>query len=1121
MANENIINLDLLTRYDEKIKDYINNKAPDAGVYKFKGTVTNYSDLPSTNNQVGDVYNVSSLDGMNYAWTGTDWDALGASVDLSEYLLKSDAIGKKGSNTGAEIFNDYTDNVVSGDYAHAEGRKTTAIGSFSHAEGGETTALSNFAHVEGYLTEAKYAAHAEGQNTKAYGNNSHAEGKKTTAEGGNAHAEGDNTLAKGNNSHTEGEQTKAYGADSHAEGYASQSGGTSAPSALNNATVGYFAHAEGNGTWAYGNSSHTEGFETKAKNQAAHAEGNNTVAEGTNSHAEGNSTFAQGNNSHAEGENTKAYAGDSHTEGYRTITGTPLDSDFNEVLNAATTTVAGGYAHAEGNATWADGVAAHAEGISTHAAGKGSHSEGNYTQASGDYSHAEGVGVEVYAGEMDTDSIDSYSCTVYCTLTGAPLAIGDFICYNNGTRMRTTRVVSIENADGVIQRLKTAKPIQTSLTGALDIYKIVFNTASGKASHVSGIGTQATAEAQTVVGKHNAEDNNALFIVGNGEDTDNRNNAFVVKSDNTAELNNVKIATVNDIPDTSKFVTNSECTLNGYGDGYSDKATAYISTNAEPLSDFNGTATIKLEATGSSGSVSSYIEIQNEGNDVGYIQMFAADPEVDKEYPQLRLDNQGVTLRGDSLTFNGIQVATIDDISSGVGQETPEGGEIFNNYENNKATNSKAHAEGHWTTASGIASHAEGLNSTASGKASHAEGWETFAEKDGSHAEGIETKAMGQGSHAEGYDTTASDNYSHAEGFETQASGKYSHAEGRGSQAKGEASHASGYDAIAEGEYSFAHGINAHAVVKNSYALGTDVVASGIHSFVTGNEAQANGNESFATGYATIANGDHSFAEGALTIAEGINAHASGQLTIAKGDNSYAGGYGTYGTSFTALLHSGFVDANGYINTLVNIPSSVTLNVGDHIVINYESQTQIVQFTGFGVVEDEYYFTPSLYVGEKETFVDADCNINTINATEAAHDNSFAHGVGVQTGRDSQAVFGRYNEVNDDALFIVGAGSGPNSYPEKHNALEVGQSKINIHATNDGLSNADISIKAYAPAGDGASEIIVSSTVGGNPGSRVEINSNHVLINGAEVITVNNLQIILESLYPGLVNMRA
>ncbi len=55
-----------------------------AGVYHYKGSVANRAALPAAP-AVGDVYNIQDEDGQNVAWTGSAWDALGATVDLSAY----------------------------------------------------------------------------------------------------------------------------------------------------------------------------------------------------------------------------------------------------------------------------------------------------------------------------------------------------------------------------------------------------------------------------------------------------------------------------------------------------------------------------------------------------------------------------------------------------------------------------------------------------------------------------------------------------------------------------------------------------------------------------------------------------------------------------------------------------------------------------------------------------------------------------------------------------------------------------------------------------------------------------------------------------------------------------
>lgn len=105
-----------------------------------------------------------------------------------EYL--PDMIGKNGKGENAEIFNDYTNNIANGDYAHAEGSMTHAV-SYAHAEGYKTEALSQYSHTEGYYTSAQqYASHAEGEWTYANGRVSHAEGSNTRANSSYQHVQG-------------------------------------------------------------------------------------------------------------------------------------------------------------------------------------------------------------------------------------------------------------------------------------------------------------------------------------------------------------------------------------------------------------------------------------------------------------------------------------------------------------------------------------------------------------------------------------------------------------------------------------------------------------------------------------------------------------------------------------------------------------------------------------------------------------------------------------------------------------------------------------------------------------------------------------------------------------------
>lgn len=56
-------------------------KSDLTSLYRYKGSVINYASLPVSGNETGDVYNVEAT-GMNYAWTGGDWDALGQAFQI-------------------------------------------------------------------------------------------------------------------------------------------------------------------------------------------------------------------------------------------------------------------------------------------------------------------------------------------------------------------------------------------------------------------------------------------------------------------------------------------------------------------------------------------------------------------------------------------------------------------------------------------------------------------------------------------------------------------------------------------------------------------------------------------------------------------------------------------------------------------------------------------------------------------------------------------------------------------------------------------------------------------------------------------------------------------------------
>ena len=218
-------------------------------------------------------------------------------------------VGKEYTVNGVvkgEIFNDYENNIASGNYSHAEGQNTNAWGQASHAEGtaeapipsSVTPDLTNEQIIsswsnaawddEAFALAKGVASHIEGKSNLALGNYSHAEGMYTRATGISSHAEGANTQANGDYSHTEGWYTTASGSSSHAEG-------------SRTIAAGHYSHAEGENSAAAGRYSHAEGGYSLASADYDHAEGCRTVAAGSAAHAEGSHVCALGNYSHAEG----------------------------------------------------------------------------------------------------------------------------------------------------------------------------------------------------------------------------------------------------------------------------------------------------------------------------------------------------------------------------------------------------------------------------------------------------------------------------------------------------------------------------------------------------------------------------------------------------------------------------------------------------------------------------------------------------------------------------------------------------------------------------------------------------------------------------------------------------
>lgn len=68
--------------------------------FHYKGNVANEAALPSSDNQTGDVYNCLDT-GDNYAWSGTAWDKLSGTVDLTAYAKTAEVTAAVAAETDA------------------------------------------------------------------------------------------------------------------------------------------------------------------------------------------------------------------------------------------------------------------------------------------------------------------------------------------------------------------------------------------------------------------------------------------------------------------------------------------------------------------------------------------------------------------------------------------------------------------------------------------------------------------------------------------------------------------------------------------------------------------------------------------------------------------------------------------------------------------------------------------------------------------------------------------------------------------------------------------------------------------------------------------------------------
>ena len=449
------------------------------------------------------------------------------------------------------------------------------------------------------------------------------------------------------------------------------------------------------------------------------------------------------------------------------------------------------YSFAQGYFCQAKGVAAHAEGYQNIVYAQAAHAEGQSNTIDGNsyYSHAEGYNNTINGSSNLGDNRRGY----YAHVGG---------------------VNNIVNHDGAF---------------------------------VHGQYLQSTAAYQALFGKYNDTADDALLIIGNGTDENNRSNLMVI-GDNYARIGNQDQSSITISPDEISGKGSGGKQFFKFANSTSSTSTTYSkSIYRGPLNEVPYTLATALSVTFPSQAANSSelrIDFQIDNGSSGIIFPYgtATTRSLTKRYNDI---NYTLTITYDgALTFTDIYLTTghasLDKKISINGFYTivsPAPTYILGGGLNIEATGAYSYAEGYDTHATGAYSYATGYDTYATGNYSHAEGYENKALGIGSHAEGIKTIADGYYSHAEGQKTEAVGTNSHTEGFETEAVGTDSHAEGTHSIALGKSSHAQNLYTVATEIYQTVIGkynactVSGLGTTTNPYTY-TD---AGDYAFIIGN----------------------------------------------------------------------------------------------------------------------------------------------------------------------------------------------------------------------------------------------------------------------------------------------
>ena len=285
-----------------------------------------------------------------------------------------------------------------------------------------------------------------------------------------------------------------------------------------NTASGDYSHAEGYMTQATGNYSHVEGSSNLAQGESSHVEGYDNKAIATGSHAEGRYCEANGIHSHAGGTRSKSAGSSSFAHGYNC----QANGDYSFAIGESTI-ASGSQSFAGGYSSTAAGIYSCAYGFGTYADSKALTVVGRFnTSTTGITNQDRRLFV---VGNGYSNSVLNKSDAFVVNYDGSVII--------NSTRSETNPSLIIGNNNSAAGKSSLAQGEEIS--------------AFGNYSFATGLGTMASSKCQTAIGKYNTTDPlgqdiiSRLFVVGNGNNDNDRSDAFTVYNSGEFGHNNVKM----------------------------------------------------------------------------------------------------------------------------------------------------------------------------------------------------------------------------------------------------------------------------------------------------------------------------------------------------------------------------------------------------------------------------------------------------------------------------------------------------------------------------------------------------------------------------------------------------